>query len=267
MAFRPLERVSSWRKIAASTWSGPGDPTVYGTMELDAGPALALVERLRKDSGTKVTITHVVGRAIALAFRERPDLNGIIRRGRIHLRDTVDVFFQVAFEGGEDLSGVKVERADEKSIPEIARELQDRAERIRSKNDPTLAKTTSLLGKLPAPAVGAAMKAIAFATYDLGLDLTRFGIPFDGFGSVMVTNVGSFGVVHGYAPLVPFARSTALLTIGAVKDKPVAMDGTVVVRPILTVGGTFDHRFIDGFQAGILSKRFIGLMESPEELV
>jgi pyruvate dehydrogenase E2 component (dihydrolipoamide acetyltransferase) len=235
-------------------------------MEIDAGPTLALVERLRRESGVKVTITHVVGKAIATAFRDRPDLNGVIRRGRIHLRDTIDVFFQVAFEGGEDLSGVKVERADEKTIVEIAQELQSRAERIRRREDPVLAKTTALLGRLPAPLVGAAMRAISFATYDVGLDLSRFGIPFDGFGSVMVTNVGSFGVVHGYAPLVPFARSTALLTIGAVTDKPVARDGKVVVRPILTVGGTFDHRFIDGYQAGILSRRFTELLETPGAL-
>ncbi len=267
MGFRRLERVSSWRKLAASTWGGASDPTVYGTMEIDAAPAMALVEKLRRETGVKVTITHLVGKAIALAFRDRPDLNGILRAGRIYLRDTIDVFFQVAFEGGENLSGAKVDRADEKTVVEIARELQERAQKIRSNDDPTLARTVSMLNGMPVPVIGAAMRAISFLSYDLGLDLSRFGLPYDAFGSVMVTNVGSFGVVHGYAPLVPFARSTALLTIGAIVDKPVARDGSVVVRPIMTVGGTFDHRFIDGFQAGILSKRFRELMEAPEMMV
>jgi pyruvate dehydrogenase E2 component (dihydrolipoamide acetyltransferase) len=80
----------------------------------------------------------------------------------------------------------------------------------------------------------------------------------------MVTNVGGFGVTHGYAPLVPFARTPALLTVGAIVDKPVAREGRVIVAPVLTVGGTFDHRFIDGFQAAKLSRRFQDIVGDPK---
>src|SRR5688572_12694856 len=208
--FRPLERLSTWRRLAVHAWGPPADPTVYGTMEIDVTRTLAWLERTRATSGVKVTLTHLVGKAAALAIRERPELNGIIRRGRIYLRDTVDVFFQVAFEGGEDLSGVKVSRADDKSVVEIARELSDKVSRVRDKTDPALRQTTMLLNYLPPWLVGVGLKAAASLSFT-DLDLRRFGIPHDQFGSLMVTSVGGFGVLHGYAPLLPFSRTPALL--------------------------------------------------------
>lgn len=262
--FRELEKLSTWRKLAIHTWGKPSDPTVYGTLEIDVCKAQPWLERLRQESGVKVTFTHLVGKAAALAFRERPELNGIIRGGKIFLRDTVDVFFQVAFDGGEDLSGVKVSRADEKSVVQIAQELAEKAERVRDKTDKTLRQTTMMLNRVPSRLVGFAMRAAASLSYDLDLDLRRLGIPYDQFGSLMVTNVGGFGVQHGYAPLLPFSRTPALLCIGAVADKVVARDGQPSVVPILTIGATFDHRFIDGFQAAKLSRRFQDIISDPE---
>ena len=262
--FRELRNLGTWRTLAIHTWSKPSDPTVYGTMDIDVSRALPYLDRLREESGVKVTITHLVGKAAALAIRERPDLNGIIRGGRIYLRDTVDVFFQVAFADGEDLSGVKVDRADDRSIVEIAVELQRKAAMVRDRTDQGLLATTRMLGLVPPRLVGTALRAVAALSYDYDLDLRRFGIPYDQFGSVMVTNVGGFGVAHGYAPLVPFARTPALLTIGAVLDKVVARDGRPEVAPVVSIGATFDHRFIDGFQAAKLSRRFQDIVFDPE---
>ena len=69
-----------------------------------------------------------MARAVALAIRQYPQLNGIVARGRIMLRETVDIFFQVATDGGRELSGVKIDRVDEKSAVEVAREIEERVE-------------------------------------------------------------------------------------------------------------------------------------------
>jgi pyruvate/2-oxoglutarate dehydrogenase complex dihydrolipoamide acyltransferase (E2) component len=119
--FRRQREPSAWRKVALHTWGRRSDPTVYGVLELDATSALAYVEALRASSGAHVTVTHLVGKAIALAIAERPEVNAVIRRGRqIHLRDAIDVFFQVSMDGGEDLAGAKVARADEKGVADEA---------------------------------------------------------------------------------------------------------------------------------------------------
>src|SRR5213594_2879922 len=88
-----------------------GPERVRGPRDSDGGRA-----RLRRETGVRVTVTHLVARGIALALRQFPHLNGVVARGRIMLRDTVDIFLQVATDGGGDLSGFKIARADEKSV-------------------------------------------------------------------------------------------------------------------------------------------------------
>jgi len=262
--FTKDRELSSWRKLSLSAWRRPSDPSVYGILELDATKASAYVQRAREAGGVHVTLTHLIGKAVALAISERPEVNAIVRRGRgIYRRETVDVFFQVAFDGGEDLSGAKVSRADTKSVLEIALELASRAERIRAHADPSLQRTQALLDRLPGPLRSLALELAELATYDLGLDLRSIGVPYDQFGSAMVTNIASFGLPMGFAPLVPFSRVPILLTVGRVADGPMVVDGAVVVRPVLRIGVTLDHRILDGFAAGRLARRFLAIMADP----
>jgi len=262
--FRRLRTLSSWRSISLHTWSKPRDPTVYGSLEIDATNALELLHAQTAASGVKVTLTHLVGKAIADAIAVRPDVNAVIRRGRtIYQRDSIDVFFQVAFEGGEDLSGAKVDGADRKSLVEIARELADRAERIRSHHDDRLTEKRAIVSKVPSVLRGVALRAAEYLDYDLGLDLSRFGIPHDAFGSVMVTNVGMFGLPQGFAPLVPFSRAPIVLTVGTVERRPRVVGESVQIRPILPIGVTLDHRLLDGYQIGRIAQRFREVLEDP----
>src|SRR2546425_10547704 len=90
--FRPLQPLRGWRKVAAQTWQPPRDPSVYATLDIPMRSALAYLERLREESGVRATVTHVVARGVALAIRQYPQLNGIVARRRIMLRDTVDIF-------------------------------------------------------------------------------------------------------------------------------------------------------------------------------
>ncbi len=254
--------MSSWRRLALHAWRAPDDPTVHGSLELDVGEALEVLRELRARSGLKLTVTHLVGRAIALAIRERPEVNAIVRFGRVYQRETIDVFFQVAFEGGENLAGHKVARADEKSLVDTARELVAGAGRVRKQEGETV-KAASMFRLIPAPLIGVALRASTALTYDLGVDLSRFGVPFDGFGSVMVTNVGGFGLTSGFPPILPFSRCPLLILVGEVQTRPAMFEGEIAARPILPLGITFDHRLLDGYQAGVLAKRFREVIEHP----
>lgn len=261
--FRPLEPLRGWRRLAVHTWSAPRDPSVYAVIEVPMQPALAYIERLRRETGVKVTVTHLVARGVALAIRKYPQLNGIVARGRIMLRDTVDIFFQVAAEGGRELSGIKISRVDEKSAVAIAREMEERVARLRARKDQQVERTKSQLDRTPLFLLGPLMRAISYLIYDLDLDLSRFGIVKDEFGSAMVTNVGMFGLAQAHAPLVPFSRTPLVVLVGEVLDKPVAEGGRVVVRPIMSLGVTFDHRFMDGFQGGEMLQLFRSYLEDP----
>src|SRR6187200_1270269 len=104
--------MSNWRKIAPAMWSHPRDPQIYGDLELDATPVLGFIEDVRSSSGAHVTVTHVVGRAVAQALALHPELNCTLSRGRFKPRETVDISFIVAVGDGRDLSSVKVRNAD-----------------------------------------------------------------------------------------------------------------------------------------------------------
>jgi pyruvate dehydrogenase E2 component (dihydrolipoamide acetyltransferase) len=261
--FRPLEPLRGWRRVAAQAWRPPQDPSVYAGLEIPVRPALAYLERLREENGVHVTMTHLVARGVALALRSYPQLNGIVARGRIMLRDTVDIFLQVAIEGGRELSGLKIARVDEKSVVQIAREMEERVERLRQRQDRQVERTKSLLDGIPIPLLGPVLRTIAYLSYDLDIDLSRFGVVKDEFGSAMVTNVGMFGLAQAHAPLVPFSRTPLVVLVGEVQEKPVAEAGRVVIRPVMTLGVTFDHRFMDGWHGGAMAQLFRAYLEDP----
>lgn len=263
--FRRLEPLVGWRRLATQTWHAADDPSVYASIELPMRNALAYIDRVREETGARVTVTHLVARALALAMRRYPQLNGIVARGRIMLRDSVDIFLQVATDGGADLSGIKIERVDEKSAVAIAREIDEKVERVRRRQDEQVERTKSMLDRLPLFVLGPMMRMISYLIYDLDLDLSRFGIVKDSFGSGMVTNVGMFGLSHAYAPLLPFSRTPVILLLGEVQDRPVAEAGRLAIRPMMTVGVTFDHRFMDGYYGGAMAQVFRAYMENPAE--
>lgn len=278
--FRVLERLSTWRKVALVAWDPPRDPTAYGALDLDCGPVLAYLERLREQTGEKVTLTHVVGKAAALAIAAAPEVNAFVSRGRLVKRPTVDIFFQVAFfdEGGaagaerrtrEDanLAGAKVREVDRKGLVAIARELRERAEALRERGEAETAKASERMSKLPAPILSLATRAGAFLSYDLDVDLRRLGVPYDAFGSCMVTNVGVFGIPMGIAPLLPFSRVPIILTLGTVRDAPAVYEGALAIRKTMTMGVAFDHRVLDGYHAGVMCRVFQEAFEEPERVL
>src|SRR5262245_8438018 len=87
--------VSSFRRIAIGTWQDAYDPTVYGTLELRMDEAVRYVAEFRARTGRRLTISHLLAKAAAMALKECPDANAIMRWNRIYLRKRIGVFFQV----------------------------------------------------------------------------------------------------------------------------------------------------------------------------
>jgi pyruvate dehydrogenase E2 component (dihydrolipoamide acetyltransferase) len=249
------------RKLAIATWSAPREGNIYGKLTADASQCLRYIEHLRATTGEKVTVGHVVGKAAALAMKQAPGLNGRIVLGRFVPHETVDVAFLVALEDGKDLAKTKIARADEQSITDIARALGQGAARLRKGEDEDFKKSQGLLRALPSLLLKPVLWTTGYLTSALGI--SAMGLEAFPFGSCIITNVGAFGLDEGYAPPTPFARVPVYILVGAVKDQPTVVDGQVVVRPILTITATVDHRFIDGAQLAVLARFMRQGIESP----
>lgn len=256
-------RAEGWRKVASATWRGPVDPQIYGDLEIDATELLSFLANVRAATGARVTVTHLVGRALAHGLAENPDLNVYRRGSRFVPREDVSIFFVVAVDEGKDLSGVKVRDADRKSAVEIAQELSSRAAKIRTGADADFGGSKRLLASTPGPVLRGALGLATWLTSDVGVDLRRFGLRSHPFGSAIVTSVGMFGVQHAYAPLSPLYRVPFLALVSEVAPKPVVAEGDVVVRPVLTVSATMDHRYVDGAHAARLAKSVRRYLENP----
>jgi pyruvate/2-oxoglutarate dehydrogenase complex dihydrolipoamide acyltransferase (E2) component len=268
-----VKRTSSWRTVAPLVWGGPSDPSIYGIIDADVSKALIFLERRRLETGIKLTLTHLVTRAIALALRRHPECNAYVRWGRIYQRRDVDIFVLVArppecSEGGHDqradLSGVRLPNADTLSIEEIAIELQRQVARFRTGEDRVIGPLKDALRAFPSSLARWGLQLVTLLQYEFNLDLSRFGVPRDTFGGAIVSSMGMFGIRYGFAPLVPAMRLSCLLGVGRVEERAVVVDGNIVIRPILPITATLDHRIIDGYQAGRLAATLTALLSDPE---
>lgn len=261
------EGLSTFRRMAAALWPKPDQSTIFGTMDLDASEALAFVEEQRRETGMKITVTHLVARSVAIALARHPELNAKVRFwGKIERRARVDLFLQVASDGGNDLSGAKIFSADSKGLVELARELQEKAKKIRKGDDESFERSRNTLKATPWWLTRAALAASDLMANELHLHLPAQGMPADPFGSAMITSVGMFGIDTGFAPLFPLARCPMLILVPEVKTRPWVVGEQVVPRPVLRLCATFDHRIIDGYHAGVLAREMHGLLSAPASL-
>jgi pyruvate dehydrogenase E2 component (dihydrolipoamide acetyltransferase) len=167
--------------------------------------------------------------------------------------------------GKVDLTAAKVDDADQKSLLQIVQELESHVNKVRNREDRALEKGKGTIKKIPFLFMNFFLKLLGFLMYTLNLDLSGLGLPKDAFGSATVTNVGSLGLDVAFVPLVPYTRVPIFVAPGAIKEAPVVENGKVVVGKVMNVNASFDHRFIDGFHAGVMSKTLHEMLENPFE--
>lgn len=84
-------------------------------------------------------------------------------------------------------------------------------------------------------------------------------------GTFTISNGGVFGSLFG-TPIINPPQS-AILGMHAINDKPAAVNGQVVIRPIMVVALTYDHRLIDGREAVTFLKKIKEVIEDPRVIL
>jgi len=84
-------------------------------------------------------------------------------------------------------------------------------------------------------------------------------------GTFTISNGGVFGSLMG-TPIVNPGQS-AILGLHAIKDRAVVVDGQIVIRPMMFLALTYDHRLIDGREAVTFLKRVKELVEEPSTML
>ena len=84
-------------------------------------------------------------------------------------------------------------------------------------------------------------------------------------GTITITNIGVFGMDFGTPILNP--GECAIMAMGTIREKPWVVDGEVRPRMVTTVGGSFDHRIVDGDVISRFVADVASVLEEPALLL
>ncbi|WP_421084397.1 dihydrolipoamide acetyltransferase family protein [Rothia nasimurium] len=84
-------------------------------------------------------------------------------------------------------------------------------------------------------------------------------------GTMTITNIGSLGIDTGTPIINP--GEAAIIAFGTIKQKPWVVDGEVVPRWVTTLGGSFDHRVLDGDLSAKFLADVAAILEEPALLL
>ena len=243
-----------WRVTAAAIYTTPTDSRVYGTLDIDVTDASRFIDE-KREAGTKLTMTHIVTAVVsrAVAF-DVPEMNCFIRRGSVIGRERLDAMVPVAMNDEAGVTSVIIEDAHARTVTSIAGEIRDKARIARSGVESRAAQNKYLLNRIPWPLRRPVFLILKWITVDMGIEIKALGLSAHSFGSFVVSDIGSHGLQTGMTGLMPAAKVPAVIVLGRIEDKPVVRKGEIVIRTMLPLTGTFDHRIVDGAQIGKLAR-------------
>ncbi len=186
----------------------------------------SLVEK-EAELGVRISYTDIMVYALARAVKKNPIINSSIVGDAVKLWEDIHIGVAVSLQWEEYDAGlivVVVKHADQKSLVEISRAIKD-------------LKTKAREGRI-------------------GLDEVTGG-------TFTLSNVGVFGQGYTFSTPVINQPESAILGIGGILDRPVVVEGEIVVRKIMNFNLTFDHRVINGGPAGKFLNDLGELVSNP----
>lgn len=255
-----------WRVTSAAVYTTPTDSRVYGTLDIDVTEAKRFLDEMRAQ-GTKITMTHLATAVLARAVAfDVPEMNCFIRRGAVVGRERLDVMVPVSVGGDSGVTAAIIRDAHAKKVTTIAEEIRDKASTGRAGDEIKAAQNKYLLNRIPWPFRRPVFLFLKWITVDMGIEIKALGLSAHSFGSFVVSDIGSFGLNTGMTALMPAAKVPAVIVLGKIEEKPVVRKGEIVVRTVLPLTGTFDHRIVDGMQIGKLARGIKRNFRKPEWL-
>ena len=255
-----------WRVTSAAIYTTPTDSRVYGTLDIDVTDAKRFLDRKRAE-GLKVTMTHLATAVLARAVAfDVPEMNCFIRRGAVVGRDRLDVMVPVSVGGDAGVTAAIIRDAHARPVSDIANEIRDKAASGRTGVEIKAARNKYLLNRIPLPLRRPVFLLLTWITVVMGIEIKALGLSAHSFGSFVVSDIGIFGLNTGMTALMPAAKVPAVIVLGKLEEKPVVRRGEIVIRTILPLTGTFDHRIVDGMQIGKLARGIKRNFRKPDWL-
>lgn len=255
------------RRVMPLIMRNRNESTVYYEQDLDVEHTWEYLEKIREESGVKVTILHLLIWRAAQVLHIRPGLNRFVAGRRIYQRRGIWVTFSMkkAMTAGSPDVMVKHRIDPTLSLVETAEQLLEGIHRGRSEDKSFTDMEMSILFKLPVWLVST-FAWLLMRIDHLGL-LPGFMLEEDEmYASLAIANLGSIGLQPAYHHLYEYGNIPIFIAAGKkVPRMIVGEDGRPAVRDIMTIRYTFDERIHDGFYGIQALELFKHLVEHPEE--
>ena len=204
-------------------------PHLYFTDAVDMTEFFAFRKMLNDKGDTKFSASDLMLKAASKALQKFPAMNVSLQGDKIVYYKSTNVGMAVAGDNGLVVPVVK--NAQDKTLGAIAAETRDLVERAK-------------VGRL-APA------------------------EYSG-GTFSLSNLGMFGIGNFTAIINP--PEAAILSISSVRKTPVVMtdaegNDTIVIRPMMNIQLSVDHRIIDGLLASQFVEYYKELLEDPIKIL
>lgn len=256
---------TSWRNIASTIYKKPSDSKIFGSVEIDISDLEEYI-KIKRKNGLKITLTHVFMLATARALGEKiPEFNTYVSRGKIRSHPSIDAAVSVLLPNGE-MGSVKVTNANKLSLRESVEFLNTEIQKHKIGEEGNTGKLREKFGNIPWPFRNWLFRIIKVLIIDLGLSFPSLGISANGFGSFILSNIGTLGLDVGYPALMPSANVAFVLIMGRATTKPWVFNNQIVPRKILSLSIAIDHRVADASHGGKLFNYLKTVVNNPEIL-
>jgi pyruvate dehydrogenase E2 component (dihydrolipoamide acetyltransferase) len=204
-------------------------PHVTSGFEADATELVKLKKRLNdKHEEIRITYTAILIKAVVPALKEYPLVNASVDMETGEITKHQYCNIGIATHTEDGLIVPVIKNVDNKSLIEVAEVLSEKVDSARQRNI--------------APS----------ELHD---------------GTFTITNTGSHGSHGTFGTPIIRHPEAAILGVGAIKEKPMASEGEVVIQEKIGFSFSYDHRLIDGVVAGQFMECVIEALEDSDMLL
>jgi len=252
-------------KIRIATWNDSGDPTVWGRVEIDMTLIDAFLENYNsKHSHDKLTYTVIFAKAFGKGLSVARHLAGKIAFGNFIPSDSVDLSVLCDVEGS-NLANILVEGCDRYSLTELNKQIKSKVKALKLGKDKDFNNQVKTGDFTPSFLVGLILTVTSWICYDLGLPFPPLRMKENNYGTGILTNVTAFNVEDCFAPHVPFLKTIAVAVMNTPQQKPIVVDGKIVIRRVMNLNIAYDHRFADGSDCVKMLKAIEAVFKNPTD--
>ncbi len=117
---------------------------------------------------------------------------------------------------------------------------------------------------LPTYLLGFLTAACSYLAQNVGISIKALSLKANAFGHVVLTNIGTLGLEKGFAPIPSPMHCCIVACVGKITKRPVVVNDQIVIRDIMTIVYTFDHRFGDAANIAPFLRIMKHILEDPD---